>query len=64
MILVNINTGHNAETTIERLQTLCAKDGVSLDIQPSRRGDYCIVKFNGHAVGKLYHTATDAILLN
>ena len=63
MILVNTTTGHNAETTVEQLQALCTNDGVTLDLQPSRRGDYFIVKFNGHAVGKLYHDATDAILL-
>lgn len=64
MTLVNTNTGHNAETTIEQLQALCSKDGVELDLQPSRRGDYFIVKFNGYAVGRLYNNAADAILLN
>jgi len=64
MILVNIANGHSAETSIETLQALCSKDGVTLDLQPSRRGDYFIVKFNGHAVGKLYSSAADAVLLS
>ena len=62
MILVNISNGNNAEVTIDQLQVMCAKDGVALDLQPSRRGDYFIVKFNNCAVGKLYHNAVDAAL--
>lgn len=60
MILVNINNGNNAETTVDQLTAMCKKDNVSLDIMPSRRGNYFIVKFNDCAVARLYNNAADA----
>ena len=59
--LVKVGSALNSTATIETLETLAAKNNVSLEIFKSRRGDFQLIKLNGNLVAHGFATEEEAI---
>jgi hypothetical protein len=61
LYLVKVGSALNSTATIETLETLAAKNNVSLEIFKSRRGDFQLIKLDGHLVAYGFTTEEEAI---
>lgn len=59
--IVKVGSALNSTSTIETLEMLAAKNNVSLEIFKSRRGDFQLVKLDGHLVAYGFDTQEEAI---
>ena len=59
--IVKLDSALNSTATIETLETLAAKNNVSLEIFKSRRGDFQLIKLDGNLVAYGFSTQEEAI---
>lgn len=59
--LVKVDSALNSTATIEKLQELAAQSNMPLEIFKSRRGDFQLIKLDGHLVAYGFATREEAI---